>query len=184
MKSRSWPCREDRFCAPGSPGIQKRRAASSHYGQLGWSGTALFKWFESGVRRLQSELHLPYLALFDSYRMGEAGSINLKGVDLIHERYNLMALGGVRASQKLGIPLVLEVNADLLQQRKFKGIPERGLRRLFAVWATRISFNAAAKIICISVGLKDHLSRKWNIEEEQANRPSMRSRCGSLRAEP
>jgi Glycosyltransferase len=99
--------------------------------------------------------------------MAEAGSINLRGFDLIHERFNLLALGGAWASRKLGIPFVLEVNADLLEQRKFKGVPERGLRRLFAVWATRICFSAAAKIICISAGLKDHLSRTWNIEDSK-----------------
>jgi glycosyltransferase involved in cell wall biosynthesis len=136
-----------------------------HYGQLGLSGSAAFKLFESSVRRLQVEFHLPYLALFDSYRMLEAGRHNLKGFDLFHERFNLLALGGAWASKKLGIPLVLEVNADLLEQRKFKGIPERGLRRLFAVWATRVCLGAAAKIICISDGLKDHLSSKWKIDE-------------------
>ncbi len=140
---------------------------ASHYGRLGWSGTALFKRLESGVRFLQSELHLPYLALFDSYRMAEAGFKNLKGFNVIHERFNLLALGGAWASRKLGIPFVLEVNADLLEQRKFKGIQEKGLRRLFAIWATRVCFNTAAKIICISAGLKDHLSRNWNIEESK-----------------
>lgn len=140
---------------------------ASQYGQLGLSGTDLFKRFESGVRRLQTALRLPYLALFDSYRTAEAGSINLKGFDLLHERFNLLALGGAWASRKLGIPLVLEVNADLLAQRKFKGNPERGLRRLFALWTTRICFNTAAKIICISASLKDHLSTTWNIEDSK-----------------
>lgn len=140
---------------------------ASHYAQLGLSGTALFHGFESGVRRLQSELRLPYLALFDSYRTAEAGYKNLKGFDLIHERFNLLALGGAWASRRLGIPFVLEVNADLLEQRKFKGIPEKGLRRLFAIWATRLCFKAAAKIICISTDLKDHLHRQWNIEDHK-----------------
>lgn len=134
---------------------------------LGWSGTTAFKLAESGVRRLQSELRLPYLALFDSYRMAEAGSKNLKGFDLIHERFNLLALGGVWASKRLGIPLILEVNADLLEQRKFKGKPERGLRRMYAEWATRVCFNAAARIVCISAGLKDHLKKKWNIADSR-----------------
>jgi hypothetical protein len=53
-------------------------------------------------------MHLPYLALFDSYRMAEAGSMNLRGFDLIHERFNLLALGGALASRKLEIPFVLE----------------------------------------------------------------------------
>ncbi|HET9905934.1 MAG TPA: glycosyltransferase family 4 protein [Anaerolineales bacterium] len=138
---------------------------ASHYGQLGLSGTAHFKGMESGVRRLQSELRFPYLALFDSYRMADAGRKNLRGFDLIHERFNLLSLGGAWATKKLGIPLVLEVNADLLEQRKFKGIPEKGLRRLFAEWSTQMCFKAATKIVCISTGLKDHLSKKWNIDE-------------------
>ena len=140
---------------------------ASHYGQLGVSKTVPFKLFESGIRRLQSELQLPYLALFDSYRMAEAAAINLKGYDLIHERFNLLALGGAWASKKLGIPFVLEVNADLLEQRRFKGIQERGLRRLFAIWATRKCFNTAAQIICISPRLKEHLKTKWNVEESK-----------------
>ena len=155
------------LCTKDLQVFKSDKRLASHYGQLGLSGTALFKGFESGVRRLQSELHLPYLALFDSYRMAEAGSINLKGFDLIHERYNLLALGGVWASRKLGIPFVLEVNADLLEQRKFKGVPERGLRRLFAIWATRICFKNAAQIICISPRLKEHLNTKWNIDESK-----------------
>lgn len=140
---------------------------ASRYGRLGLSGAVLFKRFESGVRRLQSELRLPYLALFDSYRMADASYQNLRGFDLIHERFNLLALGGALASRKLGLPFVLEVNADLLEQRKFKGTPERGLRRLFAVWETRMCFNTAAKIICISAALKEHLNTKWNIDESK-----------------
>jgi glycosyltransferase involved in cell wall biosynthesis len=142
--------------------IDKRLA--SCYGQLGLSGTTLFKHFESGIRRLQAIFHFPYFALFDSYRLAEASDINLKGYDILHERFNLLALGGAWASKKLGIPLVLEVNADLLEQRKFKGSPERGLRRLFAIWVTRFCFKTAVKIICISTDLKDHLHRQWNIE--------------------
>jgi glycosyltransferase involved in cell wall biosynthesis len=139
----------------------------SHYASLGLSGNSLFKRFESGIRRLQSIVHFPYLALFDSYRMAEAGVRHLKGVDLIHERFNLLALGSVWASRRLGIPFVLEVNADLLEQRKLKRIPEKGVRRLFAVWATRLCFNSAATIICISDGLKNHLRDRWNIQESK-----------------
>jgi glycosyltransferase involved in cell wall biosynthesis len=155
------------LCTKGLQVFKSDKRLAGHYGRLGLSGTTLFKRIESGVRRLQSELHLPYLALFDSYRMAEAGSINLKGFDLIHERYNLLALGGAWASRKLGIPFVLEVNADLLEQRKFKGIPEKGLRRLFAVWATRLCFKTAARIICISTDLKDHLHRQWDVENHK-----------------
>ncbi|HJQ13543.1 MAG TPA: glycosyltransferase family 4 protein, partial [Anaerolineales bacterium] len=155
------------LCTPDLQVFKSDERVGRHYGQLGWSGTAGFKGFESGIRRLQSELHFPYLALFDSYRMAEAGKINLKGCDLIHERFNLLALGGAWASKKLRLPFVLEVNADLLEQRKFKGIPERGLRRLFATWATRVCFKTAAQIICISPWLKEHLRDKWGVDESK-----------------
>ena len=134
-----------------------------HYAKPGLAGTVVFKGFESAVRRLQSELHLPYLALFDSYRLAEAGIRCMQGVELIHERFNLLALGGTLASKKLGIPLVLEVNADLIEQRKYKGAPERGLRRAYALWATRLTFESAAQIVCISESLRDHLCSKWNL---------------------
>ena len=143
---------------------QAERSADD-YCDTGWSGTALFKLVESGVRRLQAVLRLPYLGLFDSLRMAAACSINLKGYDLIHERFNLLALGGAWASRKLGIPFVLEVNADLLEQRKYKGVEERGLRRIFAIWATRACFNAATRIICISPRLKEHLKTRWGVDE-------------------
>ena len=147
--------------------FKSSQLTANHFGQLGLSGATWFKWFESGIRRLQTELCLPYFALFDSFRMVDASCKNLQGFDVIHERFNLLALGGAIASKRLGIPFVLEVNADLLEQRKFKGVPERGLRRLFAIWATRFCFKAAAKIICISTDLKDHLRNKWNIGENQ-----------------
>jgi glycosyltransferase involved in cell wall biosynthesis len=155
------------LCTKDLQVFKSDKQLASQDGQLGLSGTVLFKRFESGIRRLQTILHFPYLAVFDSYRMAEASYINLKGYHLIHERFNLLALGGAWASRKLGIPFVLEVNADLLEQRKFKGIPERGLRRLFAIWATRMCFKNAAQIICISQRLKEHLNTKWNIDESK-----------------
>jgi glycosyltransferase involved in cell wall biosynthesis len=144
--------------------FQTGQAPASQYARLGLSGTAPFKGFESGVRRLQTVFHWPYLALFDSFRLAEAGARNLKRASLIHERFNLLALGGAWASRRLGVPFVLEVNADLLEQRRFKGRPERGLRRRYAQWATRACFNAAARVICISAGLQDHLRRQWQID--------------------
>jgi len=135
-----------------------------HFGELGVTGRLPFKLFESGIRRIQAASGLPYLGLFDSYRLYDASCRNLQGYDLIHERYNLLAIGGALASRRLGIPFVLETNADVIEQRVFRGTPDRGVRRLYAVWAARFCFNTAAKIICVSSELKDHLVRKWKID--------------------
>jgi glycosyltransferase involved in cell wall biosynthesis len=155
------------LCTDDLEVFRSERVKGNHFGQLGLSGNSLFKGIESGVRRVQTEFRLPYLALFDSYRMADAIGKNLHGFELIHERFNLLAVGGALASKRLGIPLVLEVNADLLAQRNFKGIPERGLRRQYAVRATRFCFAAAEKIICISEDLKNHLETNWNIKESK-----------------
>lgn len=137
------------------------------FSKLGLSGNRLFKLFESAVRRTQKALRLPYLALFDSYRIYDAARHNLRGFDVIHERYNLLAFGGAWASRRMGIPYVLEVNSDLLEEREAQGTPERGLRRRFAVWATRYNFETAKRIICVSGQLADHLAQKWQVPREK-----------------
>lgn len=138
-----------------------------YYRRTGISHTRPFVSFESGMRRLQKELNLPYLALFDSFRMYDAGVQHLRGYDLFHERYNLLSVGGALASRRLGIPLILEVNADLLEQRRLKGKPVRGLRRLYAVWATRFCFNTAALIVSVSPQLTRHLQQEWQIPTQR-----------------
>ncbi len=139
------------------------RLSKEQFGQLGASGTRAFRIVESGVRRVQSELHLPYLALFDSYRMQDACAANLKGFDLMHERYNMLAIGGALAAKRMRVPLVLEVNADSLEQYDFQGISVRGVQRAYAHWATQLAFNAAAKIVCTNTELCAHLVRKWGV---------------------
>ena len=147
--------------------FKSNQLPGNFYGKLGITATPFFRSIESVIRRTQSVLKLPYLALIDSYRMYEACCQNLQGYDLIHERYNLLAVGGALASRRLGIPYFLEVNADVIEQRKFKGAPERGLRLFFATWAARYCFNSAAKIICISSALNHHLNLRWGIDESK-----------------
>ena len=60
--------------------FHNEKLTNSYYGQTGWSGTAIFKRLESGIRRLQTLLHFPYLALFDSYRMAAAALYQPEGL--------------------------------------------------------------------------------------------------------
>jgi glycosyltransferase involved in cell wall biosynthesis len=144
--------------------FQNASLAAADYGKLGLSGNKIFKAFESMIRRVQRELKLPYLGIFDSFRIFDACRRNLRGHDVIHERYNLLSFGGAMAGRKLGIPYVLEVNADLLEERQAHGNPERGIRRFFAELTTRYCFDSARRIICVSTQLKDHLVQKWKVE--------------------
>ncbi len=142
-------------------------AQNGHFGSLGVSDNGAFKLFESGVRRVQRTMRFPYLALFDSYRLYDGAAQNLRDYDVLHERFNLCSIGGALAGNRLGKPLILEVNADLIAQRQMKGKPEQGLRLHYGKWATRYSFEAATKIICISEGLKTHLQDSWRVPEKK-----------------
>ena len=152
------------LCTGNLQVFQHKNLPQNDFGELGLSGAKLLKVFESAIRKVQRTLNLPYLALFDSYRTYDACCQSLQGYDVIHERLSLLAIGGAWASRKLGIPYVLEVNADLLEERQAQEKTERGIRRLFAVWATRFCFDRASRIICVSAQLKDHLVQKWEID--------------------
>jgi glycosyltransferase involved in cell wall biosynthesis len=138
-----------------------------HCAGLGFTGSKPFLAVESGLRRVQSGLHLPYFALSDSWRMHAACTRNLAGCDLFHERYNLMGIGGALASRRMGIPLVLEVNADIIDEYAYQGKPLRGPRRAHAVWTTRFAFRTAHAIICVSADLKSHLRERWRVRSQK-----------------
>lgn len=134
---------------------------------LNVSGKRPYMLLESGLRRIQSRLGLPYLALFDSHRMFEACTKNRDGFDIIHERYNLMAVAGALASRRLTTPYVLEVNADMLAEQNSTGRAQSKLSRAFATWATRYCFKTAECLIAVSTSLRDHLVRAWQVDERK-----------------
>ena len=84
--------------------ISNGKLLKKHFGKVGISNNRGFIIVESGARRIQTKLHLPYFAIFDNIRMFDACLQNIKGYDLIHERYNVNSLGGAIASRKLNIP--------------------------------------------------------------------------------
>ena len=152
------------LCTDNLQVFRDDKLSDSAFARLGLSGTKLFKTFESLIRRVQNAFKLPYLAIIDSYRTYDACCHNLQNHDLIHERYNLLSFGGAWASRRLGIPYVLEVNADMIAERQAQGKRERGIRRLFAIWTTRFCFDTAQRIICVSAQLKEHLVRQWKVD--------------------
>lgn len=83
--------------------------------------------------------------------------------EAIYERYSLAACAGARASQELGLPLVIEVNAPLREE-------ERAFRHLVheeaALAAERETFAAADRIFAVSRHLAAWLAG-LGIEEER-----------------
>lgn len=74
--------------------------------------------------------------------------------DVIYERYNLFLLAGAMLKRKLGIPLLLEVNAPLAEERgKFGGLGLPALAR----WAEGVAWRAADFVLPVTEVLAAHV---------------------------
>jgi glycosyltransferase involved in cell wall biosynthesis len=74
--------------------------------------------------------------------------------DVIYERYNLFLLAGVWLKRALNVPLILEVNAPLAQERATYGT--LALHPL-ARWAERYVWRRADVVLPVSYALATHL---------------------------
>ena len=133
----------------------------------GAAGTRLFRRIESGLRRIQRTLKLPYFAVIDSYRFLTSISHRLPEFDLCHEHNGLFSVGSALACRKLGLPYILTFSADLLLERAAFGEPLKGLHARTAAAAARFTFRRADAILCVSDAARDHLVRNWQVEPEK-----------------
>ena len=77
--------------------------------------------------------------------------------DVLYERYNLFLLAGVMLRRRLGVPLLLEVNAPLVEERsRFGGL---GLPRL-AAWAESTAWRGADAVLPVTQVLGGHVSAR------------------------
>ena len=134
---------------------------------LGLSGSRPLMFLESGVRRLQSRLRLPYFAFFDLYRFYEACYRCLPGYTLCHEHNGLFCAGAALACSRLNIPYVLTFSADPLFERALGGRPLRGLHAWVAAWEASLTYRVAKKIICVSEPAKRHLVETWQVAPDK-----------------
>lgn len=115
--------------------------------RFGFSTSFAFRTFESILRGVQSRLRLPFLRLFDSYRFSDACVSELGGFDVIYERYAMLSYGGLIAAKRLRIPLVLELNGDLVTEYKVLGINLSSLQWSVYHLITSIMFCVAEGIV-------------------------------------
>jgi glycosyltransferase involved in cell wall biosynthesis len=130
---------------------------------LGITGTKLFKFIESGVRRIQTELHIPYFSVWDSLRLSEGCCRALAGYDILHAHFDLVPLGVTLASRKLNIPLILDCEGDWFDEYRQQN---RRLNPILEYWARlcqRFCFDTAQAIICVSNELRRHLIEHWQL---------------------
>jgi len=84
--------------------------------------------------------------------------------DVIYERYNLFLLAGVMARKRLGLPLLLEVNAPLVHERMRHsgGLALPALAR----WAEGKAWRSADVVLPVTEVLADHV-RAYGVPSER-----------------
>lgn len=135
--------------------------------KLSLSNSRSFRIIESGIRRFQGLLHLPYFAFIDSIRFYDGCVNNLIGYDIIHERFNMVGIGGVFAAKRLCIPYILEVNADYFVESEISYQNLRGTKRVISNLTSKLCFQQANLIIAVSNQLRTHMVHTWNIPENK-----------------
>ncbi|WP_231443023.1 glycosyltransferase family 4 protein [Brevibacterium zhoupengii] len=115
-----------------------------------------------GLDRGQREIALMRLSdmladmVVDTVSDPDAGAD--QGFDLVYERYSLFSTAGAEISSRLGVPLVLEVNAPLLAEQK----QHRGLvHDEHAARTTAHSFVGAERIVCVSAAVAGWVNRDY-----------------------
>lgn len=84
--------------------------------------------------------------------------------DVIYERYNLFLLAGVMARARLGVPLLMEVNAPLVHERE-QHSGGLSLRRL-ARWAEGTAWRGADAVLPVTAVLAGHV-RAYGVPDER-----------------
>lgn len=111
------------------------------------------------VRRLRDRLPKAVYELMElayslvAYRRLAAAAAEFQP-DVIYERYNLYLLSGLALKRRLGIPLLLEVNAPLVDERmRFGGLGLPWLGR----WAERRVWQGADVVLPVTEVLAGHV---------------------------
>ncbi|MBI5650361.1 MAG: glycosyltransferase family 4 protein [Chloroflexi bacterium] len=129
-----------------------------------YSAHLLFRLIERPLRRVQSELHLPYFNLFESLRFSDAAEQGLAHCDLIFERFGFMGFAGALTARRLNIPHILEVNGDVPKEIEVLGVKMSAVQRAASLQVVRRTFAAATGIVCVAPMLKQNLVTEMRID--------------------
>jgi glycosyltransferase involved in cell wall biosynthesis len=132
-----------------------------------WFDDALPHIFERLVRRIQFELKLPYVALFESLRFAQACIQELYQYDLLYERLGWLGYGGALASRRIGIPLVLEVNGDHLSEFEFLGLDLGGIQRWLSITLMKRAAHTAARVVATGEGWRQRFIERWEVNPDK-----------------
>jgi glycogen(starch) synthase len=132
-------------------------------GEFRWSKSPLFRLFERPLRGTQRRLHLPYFRLFDSYRFSDACVSALAGYDILYERDGIMSYGGLIAAHRLGVPIVLEINGDLVEEWQQIGIQWSKMQERIVHFITRHTYRQSTHLVAVGETIRQRLIQRWGL---------------------
>jgi glycosyltransferase involved in cell wall biosynthesis len=122
-----------------------------------------FQLFESILRGFQSRLHLPFFNLFDSYKFTAACKAALSDRDILYERFWMLASSGMMISQMLDIPIIYEVNGDIVEEYHQQGLKLPGIQWAAINLVTRYMFKSAGHVVPVSQTLKEKIISRYRL---------------------
>ena len=135
-----------------------------HHTEFGLSDSTPFHLIESIIRGVQSRLRLPFWRLFDSYRFSDACVSSFAGYDILYERESTISYGGIIAARRLGIPIVLEVNGDLVEEWQQLGLEMSKMQWAIVHLITRQIYKQASHIVTVGETIKQRLIHRWSLD--------------------
>lgn len=141
-------------------GSERGRKKSSLMDKLIWNRLS---------SKLIRSMNLRFLGLWENYLCHKECLQRFQGYDVLHERYGLYSFVGALVSRKLNIPLVLEVNAPIVEERDLRflhGVNVGSLTKKQKTCARVISkfcFHNSAAIIAVSTILRNILINKYGV---------------------
>lgn len=131
--------------------------------QFGVTERLPFRVMEKVVRGIQGRLHLPFWRFFDSYRFSDACVAAFKNFDLLYERDGTICYGGLLAARRLGIPLVIEVNGDLVEEWRQLGVQMSKSQWATVHFITRQFYKSVSHIVAVGDTIKQRLIQRWGL---------------------
>jgi len=119
---------------------------------------------EKIIRRIQSTLHLPYFALFDSLRFSRICRNHLPNTEIFLERISWMGYGGTIVKKIVKKPLVIEFNGDPLHDLNAKNESPKGIQLRISKSLYRFVLRNAEKIISSGEGWRNNLLKYWDVD--------------------
>jgi glycosyltransferase involved in cell wall biosynthesis len=139
----------------------------THWHQVELSQPRLFSLTERVIRGMQARLHLPFIRFFDSFTFSRAVAQATRDCFVLYERFWFLGYGGLLAAKRLGIPLIYEINGDLVAEYE-----QLGIQLSRAQWAaihlvTRLMFHYADHLITVSDALREKTIERWHVHPDK-----------------